>query len=547
MSLKKKLVFLDLLKQNAGSNFKQIVFFALVAGLSNTALLAVINTASHSVTHGEINMIYLGMFAVLMVMFYFTKRYILITTISLVENIIANIRVRLIDRVREVDLYQLDSLGTASIYARLTQDTSTLSQGAPYLVQSLQNVLMIVFILIYLALISITAFFAIVGALTTAVVLFLAYEKSVRSSMVKASNLEAQFFSLLNGMLGGIKELKLNRRKNQEVFDDIETNIEEGKNVKVFNSSQFARGSMFSEITLYMIIGVIIFIMPIFSQAHAEDITQITTAVFFIVSPLNRVVGSLPLFARSNVAIKNIELLEEQLQNVTSPAEHTDFSKYAGWKKIEMKDVYFEHRGPDGDVTFRSGPSSFTLNRGDNIFLTGGNGAGKSTFLKLLTSLYTPISGSILIDGVPVRGNDLFPYRELFFSIFTDFHLFERLYGVDADPDIVNATLVSLGMSPEKVRYEEEKFSNLNLSTGQRKRLALTACLMEDKSIFIMDEVAADQDPEFKKLFYAKLLPKWIKKDGKTVILATHDDGYFEYGNQVIMRDGKILQETEEA
>jgi len=494
-----------------------------------------------STIHGEVNFIYLAEFVILLTLFFFSKKFTLVTTLKMVERIIASLRIRIIARIKDANLYLFDKLGTASIYARLTQDTATLSQTAPMLVNAAQNAISVAFILVYLAIISFAAFIAIVGALTIAIALYLFYSKSLRRNMEEATVIEARFFSLLDGMLKGMKELKLNRKKSLEVFETIEENVSTGKEIKIGYGSQFAKSAMFSETTLYIIFGVLIFLMPIFSEEHAQDITKITTAVFFIVSPLNRVVSSLPIFAQANVAISNILRLEEELKDVRPPSEHTDFDKFKNFQKIELRDVYFEHFDPSGETTFESGPHNFILNRGEKLFLTGGNGAGKSTFLKLLTSLYAPKTGSIFVDDRPVRGNDLFPFRELFFAIFTDFHLFDRIYGVEEDESEVNRILLELGLPPEKVAYEEGKYTNLNLSTGQRKRLAIATCLMEDKPIFVFDEVAADQDPEFKQLFYTILMPEWIGKKGKTIILATHDDGYFQYGEQVVMKNGKII------
>jgi putative pyoverdin transport system ATP-binding/permease protein len=57
-----------------------------------------------------------------------------------------------------------------------------------------------------------------------------------------------------------------------------------------------------------------------------------------------------------------------------------------------------------------------------------------------------------------------------------------------------------------KVKVNDGKFSTIDLSTGQRKRLALVSSYLEDRPIYFFDEWACDQDPEFKHIFYAKLL-----------------------------------------
>jgi putative ATP-binding cassette transporter len=93
----------------------------------------------------------------------------------------------------------------------------------------------------------------------------------------------------------------------------------------------------------------------------------------------------------------------------------------------------------------------------------------------------------------------------------------------------------------KKTRYTEGKFTNIALSTGQRKRLALITTLLEDKPIYVLDEWAADQDPSFRKYFYEVILEE-LKAQGKTIIAATHDDKYFDVADRILKMDyGKIV------
>lgn len=165
--------------------------------------------------------------------------------------------------------------------------------------------------------------------------------------------------------------------------------------------------------------------------------------------------------------------------------------------------------------------------------------------MKVLTALYTPSSGRILIDGKPLTTADRQAYREMFSAIYNDFHLFRRLHGM-RDPDLGQLDrLLSLLQLSRKTRFEGEAFSTISLSTGQRKRLAYAVASMEDRDIFMLDEFAADQDPGFRRFFYNDLLPE-LKAKGKTVIAVTHDDAYFHACDRLIKMDyGRIVQETD--
>ena len=71
------------------------------------------------------------------------------------------------------------------------------------------------------------------------------------------------------------------------------------------------------------------------------------------------------------------------------------------------------------------------------------------------------------------------------------------------------------------------EFNTVDLSTGQRKRLALIVSLLEKRPILLLDEWAADQDPEFRRKFYFDLLPA-LHRAGVTVVVVTHDDRYLD-------------------
>ena len=130
------------------------------------------------------------------------------------------------------------------------------------------------------------------------------------------------------------------------------------------------------------------------------------------------------------------------------------------------------------------------IQKGKITGIVGPNGAGKSTFLKMFTGLYRPKSGAIYVDpdkqngaeGTRVSSANYHRYSELFSIIFTDFHLFDKLYGVGkVEAHRVNAFLRRMNLSEESTSFHNGRFSNLNLSSGQKKRLALVSTIIEDK------------------------------------------------------------------
>jgi len=227
---------------------------------------------------------------------------------------------------------------------------------------------------------------------------------------------------------------------------------------------------------------------------------------------------------------------------------------------VDMRGITFTYAAATGDGTkttqetehdFTLGPVDFRLAPGELVFVVGGNGSGKSTFVKVLTGLYTPRSGTIRIGDVVVTDATREWYREHFSVVFADCFVFDKLLGLSA-PDVVATAqrYLELLQIDHKVNVRGtdrgSEFSTIDLSTGQRKRLALVTAYLEDRPFYVFDEWAADQDPEYKRIFYAKLLPE-LRNRGKAVVVITHDDRYFHLGDRVIkLEDGKVVAHVDE-
>lgn len=110
--------------------------------------------------------------------------------------------------------------------------------------------------------------------------------------------------------------------------------------------------------------------------------------------------------------------------------------------------------------------------------------------MKLIAGLYYPSSGNLILDGTPVDKTIYPAYRELFSVIFGDFHLFDRLYGLDNIDEEQVAELLKIMHLEKKTALIDNSFTNINLSTGQRKRLAMIVSLLENRPVCLFDEWA---------------------------------------------------------
>ena len=522
----------------------KLLLLTAVSGISSAGVLAIINSAAQNASTSGINFGSVVMFAAVVGIFITSQKFILTEGIILFEQIIHNIRIRLADKIRRTDLLNIEIIGKAEIYNRLTQETTLISQMTAYLISAIQSGIMLIFILVYIAYLSVIASVFLVVLLGAGVIVFLKNDKKVVAELIETNKVEIKYFIALTDILDGLKEIKLNRKKSIDLFLNYENISSLVHKLKVKTGYLFSVNMVFSQAFIYIVLGAIVFVLPQLNKSFSQEIISTTTAMLFAVGPLTSLVSMIPAYEKVNLAIKNIYGLEEELDqylNVNEMQPINAENSFINFNKIELNSLYFEYHNREKNESFSIGPIDLTIKRGEVLFIIGGNGCGKTTLLKALTMLYKSQSGNIYIDDKLVNDKNYLEYRELYSAIFYDFHLFAKLYGLEnIDPKRIN-DLLKLMQIDNKTEFKDDSFTKLNLSTGQRKRLALIVTFLEDKPIYIFDEWAADQDPQFKNYFYDVLLKK-LKTEGKTVIAVSHDDRYFHLADRVIKMDyGKIV------
>ncbi len=177
---------------------------------------------------------------------------------------------------------------------------------------------------------------------------------------------------------------------------------------------------------------------------------------------------------------------------------------------IEFKNVAFKY---EGHTEYALHNVNFTIKPGQKIALVGPNGAGKTTLIKLLTRLYDPTEGQILLDGVDLRDYDLTDLRQRIGVIFQDFvryHLaasenvgFGQIASLDDRPRIVGAAQKS-GADPVITALPQGYDTLLgrwwnngrDLSGGEWQKIALARAFMRDCEVIVLDEPTAALDAE---------------------------------------------------
>ena len=454
------------------------------------------------------------------------------------EAQIAEIRLKVMELVRGADLRSFEQVGAEYVYTALTFDVRAISELSHTIAATTYAAFLLVSVLLYLAILSEYAFF-----LTVALVIGIGYfyarnQDGLQQLIQQIRAQETGFFEALHDLLGGFKELRLDARKNDDFFQTcLQPRIEQLRQLRLQAAQYFVQNDVLTHGLWQALILAPVLLLPVLGILSRDVLLTFLGVILFI--PTNYLVEEIPRILLAAISIQRLAQLDQTLTTLTpetfaplAPAAQLHFTE------LQYQDITFQYAEPDGRP-FTIGPLSLTLRPGETVFLTGGNGSGKTTLLKLLTGLYPIDAGQIRLNGQAVA---IEPYRRLFAPVFSEVYLFDRFYGLDAvDAGKINE-LLALMQLDEKVQFTDQRFTTLELSTGQQKRLALVAALIEDKPIYVFDEWAAEQDPAFRAYFYLQLLPA-LKAQGKTVLAVTHDDRYFHAADRLLkMEYGKLMQ-----
>ena len=523
---------------------RKLVVLTVASGVANAMNLAVINAAVDALKGGGPSWQHFVWFGLSIALFVYSLRYILYESTRMAEAAICSVRLRLADKIRRCDLEALESIGEADIHARISRDTLAIAQAARPLFAAAQGAIMILCTMVYVALVSPVAMLLCVVLIGGGAAKYFRDREAYDNGLQDASRQEDRLFESLSGLLKGFKELRINKAKSDDVFAEFEATATHVRQVRTRVNILFSNNIIFVEMFFVVLLGAVAFVLPVLATSFSGSATKIVAAILFFFGPLSNVVTMIPVLAQVNVTVDNLERLEGTLDEALlksaghEAAPHVDMSAF---KTIRFEGIGFTYRDPDGNATFQFGPVDGEVRRGEILFLVGGNGSGKTTFLKLFTALYWPSEGVVRVDDREIGPANIQSYRNLYSAIFSDFHLFDKLHGLhEAAPERIDELLRLMEISG-KTAYAGGSFTTTHLSTGQRKRLALVVSYLEDKPVYIFDEVAADQDPHFRRYFYETLLPE-MKGSGKTVVVVSHDDRYFHLGDRVLqMEYGKLI------
>lgn len=228
----------------------------------------------------------------------------------------------------------------------------------------------------------------------------------------------------------------------------------------------------------------------------------------------------------------------------------SDFSDF----EIKFNNVSFKYPGQD-EYSLRN--INISIMKGEKLSIVGENGAGKTTFIKLLMRLYDPTIGSITLNGINIKDICYDEYLSLFSTIFQDYKLFaftigENITSLDnvvSDDHMLYKAAYKAGIDSKisllKYKYNTRLYrifdnEGVELSGGEEQKLAIARALYKNSSIIILDEPTSALDPRAEYEIYKSFS---TLVDGKTSIFISHRLSSTRFSDKIAVFDkGEIIE-----
>ena len=500
--------------------------FVTLYSILNIAVLKYINDEILNLTSSNLKTILtFELILILFLIFAIISRAV-ITYLG--HNFVYNIRLKIVKEILNAKFESINKIPKNKLLASLTSDIASLSIGFGSIPEALQGAFILISTLGYIAYLSPSIGVLVVLCLAVMIFISFYFMKRTYTYFSRYRLGENILYKNYSECIEGFRELSINALRTNNLLNnkfipnakDMRKNIIKA-NILISFVSNFLSAGMLG------VIGLIFYISLTYEVVSLKSATTIAIAILFIRSPLIMTISSLPSLQKAKIALNNLNKLNLEQSKVQNAK--FDFSN---WKKITLKNVNFAY-----ESGFKLENINMEFNRNSIVFITGKNGSGKSTLFLILSGLLLPKSGEIFIDDIKIDSENLQSYKENISAVFSDFYLFDEF--LSDNFDALNL-LLDRFLLKDKVEICGKKFSTNTLSTGQKKRLALINALLENRNLLLLDEWAANQDPNFQAIFYNEILP-YLNSLGITIILISHDDRYFYAAQKIYeIKNGKI-------
>lgn len=525
------------------STLSGLFFIAVISALCGTAIIHILNSEAKRLEDGDYSAFLVILFVLVLIAYRITQQRLIAQTGIAIEQALHKWRVRISEKVGKLSIRDIETIGRGSLEDGLAKHYEQLSQTIVPLVAGFESIILLAFMLVYLFSLSVTAAGLTVFVAVLLVLGYLSTSAVMKDTMVAAAKADAQLTRLTSEVIDGFKELRLDRRKRDALYSDVCQASFDVANLRARSADILSKLITTANSASYLLAASVVFALPVLTGSGGSEISHLITAVLFLLGPIGGVVGAVQQFTTAQFTVNAISGFEREIDNFLPLDNEQVNSSNPPFRSLVLTGICYSHNGSNTkDNNFSIRDVSLSLEPGRIIFISGANGSGKTTALRVLTGLYPRQAGHIELNGEAVDNAPPQAYRNYFSCVFGDYHVFRRPYGLDDRQVAIAEKMLDYFKIREKLPDDfSAGYDPSQLSTGQRKRLALALALAEERPILILDEWAADQDPKMREKFYLEVLPR-IKAEGKAVIAVTHDDRYFSVADaRYHMEDGRIV------
>jgi putative ATP-binding cassette transporter len=521
-----------------------VVVAAVVSGIANTALVAMVNRVINAESPGTSLLL---AFLAICVVFPVTRYVGDALLIDLTESATLHLRTTLCDRILAVPLRTLETVGPSRLHNVLVNDLPNVA-GATQLIPLLAlNVTIVLGCLVYMGILSWVMLLGVLVFLVAGVVAYQVPLLRAHKHFQELRTLGDDLFFHFRALTQGTKELKLHQGRRRDFLDrELRGTALQVREHNAAGQRAFSSAVSWGQVLIFLLIAVVAFALPALTAVEKPVLTGYTFAILYMVGPVQLILNAGAQLSRAITSLDRVEQAGLELEAAAGPETRLlPAPRAEGWRSLELDGVTHTYHSERDGSAFTLGPIDLAFRPGEIVFITGGNGSGKTTLAKLITGLYVPEGGRVLLDGQPVTPERQEEFHALFSTVFSDYYLFQSLLGLGRDSldDDAAHYLRELQLD-HKVTVTDGRLSTTDLSQGQRKRLALLTAYLEDRPIYLFDEWAADQDPHFKQVFYHELLPA-LRARGKTVLVVSHDDRYYHTADRVVkLESGRVVHDS---
>jgi cyclic peptide transporter len=538
-----------LLQKKSKLFYLYLAFLGLINGVWASALLLFINNKIVGEPIPFIPEYDWTVYVGLIIVSFVVARYFQAYMIKLTYGLGNELNLSIFDKLRFSTYQEFQKLGEDKVRTAMT-DVSTLQKFPQSFIESFNALIMVIIGVAYLFIINTVGASLILLALIVLASVYYFRSISIEKDLNKARDLANVYQDNVNDFLRGYKEMKMSTKRSDVIFNKyLKENRGKVKDLTIIALTKHLVNELMANYAWYLGIGMILFVLPAAIVISKDDNVTFMVTLLYLLGPVNVVVGSIHDFTAMKVAVNRLKIFNKVInasENITlGHGDMTDFN--TTFESIRFENVTFEYTNKEKGEVFKLQPLNLLIEKGESIFITGGNGSGKSTFIQLLTGLYMPVSGNIYLNGRKINKENYPYYRDQISCIFTDNYLFSENYnGFDFEKlsDELDSLVAKMELNGIFEYEKETGRVKTKLSKGQQKRVALIYSLLEQKDVIILDEWAAEQDPVFREYFYRTIVPE-LKEMGKTLVAVTHDDVYFNCAERILKFNfGSIIEDT---